>query len=159
MNFERVAELVAELTSLRYFPSDESARLAIVRMIGEMAENEDQVEWLVRRVPDLYNEWPGPLELRALFCSRLKPKDGKHAYSKIFPKGFPPAAGANNAGLITEGQKQKWIEAGATYDPGWWNREYAAAMREQVEKQKREVNKRRLLRRRPSDAEFAPGAD
>lgn len=158
MNFERVAELAAELTMLRYFPPDESARLAIVRMIGEMAENEDQVRWLVRRTLDLWNEWPGPLELRAVFCSRFKPKDGKNAYSERFVNGIPSAAVATPL-AITEGTKQKWIEAGYTYDPNWFTREYGREMREAKEKREREKREKRLLQQRPSEDEFALGAD
>jgi hypothetical protein len=158
MNFERVAELVAELTLLRFFPSDESARLAIVRMVGQMAETEEQVRWLVRRTLDLHNEWPGPLELRAVFCSRFRPKDGKNAYSEMFPGGFPePAVPA--CMRIAENQKQLWIEQGATYDPNWWEREYGAAMRQSEEKRKREDQEKRMLKRRPSEDEFALGAD
>jgi hypothetical protein len=158
MNFERVAELVAELTLLRFFPGDESARLAIVRMVGQMAENEDQVRWLVRRTLDLWNEWPGPLEFRAVFCSRFKPKDGKNAYSERFTDGLPPAV-VPDCVRIAENLKQLWIEQGATYDPGWWNREYAAAMRDSEEKRKREEQEKRMLKPRPSEDEFALGAD
>jgi hypothetical protein len=157
MNFERVAELCAELTLLRFFPSDESARLAIVRMVGEMAANEEQVRWLVRRTLDLWNEWPGPLELRAVFCSRFKPRDGKNAYSERFTNGIPAAEPSTL--LLPESQERKWIEQGYTHDPGWWCREYAAAMRDSEEKRKREAALKRALQRRLPEDEFALGAD
>ena len=56
-----------------------------------MAETEAQVEWLVNRILDLSNEWPGPLVLRQIFCSKFKPQDGIEAGSTaLFPEGPPP---------------------------------------------------------------------
>jgi len=90
MDFDRVAKAVASLKLMKFFPGDEDACLALVTDFGEMAENEEQIEWLVRRVRNLYSEWPGIHELRAVFCSRFKPKDGINAYSTQFLDGVPP---------------------------------------------------------------------
>jgi hypothetical protein len=90
MDVHNVADLTAELLVLRFFPSDDAARLGIVLLIGRMAHNEDQVRWLVRRTLDLYNEWPGPLVLRQIFCSRFPPEDGQDVFSTgAFPDGVP----------------------------------------------------------------------
>lgn len=70
---------IAELTLLKYFPQDEYAQGALVRMICEMSENDAQIDWLVKRTLSLYNEWPGPQTLRAIFCRRFKPADGIEA--------------------------------------------------------------------------------
>jgi hypothetical protein len=64
---------------LRFFPSDEYARIGIAEAISSMCANEDQVRWLVSRLPQLYNEWPGMLEVRAGFCTRHRPADGSEA--------------------------------------------------------------------------------
>lgn len=90
MDFDRVAKAVASLKLMKFFPGDEDACLALVTDLGEMAQTEEQVEWLVRRVRNLYSEWPGIHELRAVFCSRFKPKDGINAYSTQFLDGVPP---------------------------------------------------------------------
>ena len=37
----------------------------------------------------LYNEWPGPQEVRAVFCSRFKPADSIEAYSSVYMDGIP----------------------------------------------------------------------
>lgn len=89
MNFDTVADIIADLSILRFFPNEPAARLAIVRMAGEMADNEEQVRWLVRRTLNLHNEWPGPLEFRAVFCSKFRPRDGIEKHSEIYPDGIP----------------------------------------------------------------------
>jgi hypothetical protein len=90
MNFRNINDMVAELSVLKFFPSEAAARLAIVRMVGEMARSEDQIRWLIRRMTSgLYAEWPGPGELRACFCSRFPPKDGINAYSSVYLDGIP----------------------------------------------------------------------
>lgn len=90
MNPQVVTELIMELSVLKFFPSEAPARMALVRMAGEMAASEDQIRWLVKRCLVLYNEWPGPRELRALFCARFKPRDGIEVSSCVFPEGIPP---------------------------------------------------------------------
>src|ERR1035437_9823961 len=55
-----------------------------------MASTEDQVEWLVARTVALCNEWPGPVGLRQVFCSKFKPADGIEAGgTSMFPEGPP----------------------------------------------------------------------
>jgi hypothetical protein len=95
MDFQRIAEIAGGLAALKFFPVDDHARLAIMEMIGDMAENEDQVQWLVKRMLSLFNEWPGPKELRALFCSRWTPRDGLLAYTEVYTflnGGYPNPA-------------------------------------------------------------------
>lgn len=90
MNNLKVAEILEELTMLKFFPAGDYARMGILKLVCDMCETEDQVRWLVKRTIALHNEWPGPKELRAVFCSRHKPKDGINAYSEIFIDGVPP---------------------------------------------------------------------
>ncbi len=86
VNVKRAIEQIGPLALMKFFPpkSEEGARTALVGMICEMASNNEQIEWLVRRALTLYNEWPGPRELRALFCSRYKPADGIEARSTVY---------------------------------------------------------------------------
>ena len=65
--------------TLRFFPSDPEARIGIAEQFAKMASNEDQLRWLVSRLPELYTDWPGLLECRAVFCTRYKPLDGVEA--------------------------------------------------------------------------------
>ncbi len=94
MEFDHIAEIVAKLCLLKFFPNESAGRLALMEIIGGMASDEDQVRWLVKSALAIYDEWPGPRELRALFCSRWTPRDGIKAYSQIYPSdeyggGFP----------------------------------------------------------------------
>lgn len=114
VNVKKATEQIAKLALMRFFPADPSARLALVGMVCGMASTDEQVEWLVRRALAIFNEWPGPVELRALFCSRWKPRDGVEGYSTLFPateergSGFPrdPALPPPNAPLLTPGRQE-----------------------------------------------------
>jgi hypothetical protein len=77
------------LQLLRFFPASEEIMDALVDEVMSMAASEDQVKWLVKRMLSLYAEWPGPGEMRAVFCNRYKPKDGISAYSSVYPDGIP----------------------------------------------------------------------
>jgi hypothetical protein len=92
MNPETIAELCAGLTVLKFFPTDPGGRAEVMLLIGRMAHNEGQVKWLVQRLLDLYDEWPGPRTLRAVFCHKYKPADGKDLRTAIcpgYPEGLP----------------------------------------------------------------------
>ncbi len=90
MNVPRIMKAISSLKLMQFFPGDEDACLALADDLAAMAANEEQIEWAVRRVRNLYSEWPGIHELRAVFCSRFKPRDGINAYSSKFIDGVPP---------------------------------------------------------------------
>lgn len=75
-----IMNAMADMGMLRYFPSDEFTRSSIMALIRRMASTPSQVYELARRVTAHYNEWPGPLELRGVFCTFAKPADGVEAY-------------------------------------------------------------------------------
>jgi len=96
MDFDRITKAVSGLKLMKFFPSDEDALLILINDLSEMADvtnpkisAEEQIEWMVRRVRNLYPEWPGLHELRAVFCSRFKPRDGINAYSTVYLDGIP----------------------------------------------------------------------
>ncbi len=90
MNFQLVLELILEMGTLKFFPTIPNAHFALARMACEVASNEDQVRWWVKRMTTLYSEWPGPREFRAVFCAKFKPRDGIEAFgSAVFPEGIP----------------------------------------------------------------------
>jgi len=90
MNVPRIMKAIASLKLMKFFPGDEDACLALADDLAAMATTEEQIEWTVRRVRNLYSEWPGIHEVRAVFCSRFKPRDGINAYSAQFIDGVPP---------------------------------------------------------------------
>lgn len=90
LDLETVSRLVGSLALMKFFPAgDDCARAALIEMLGEMCETEDQVRWLVKRVRSLYSEWPGDCELRACYCSRFTPLDGIRVNSAVFLDGIP----------------------------------------------------------------------
>jgi hypothetical protein len=94
VDVKRAASDIAKLSLMKYFPPDPDARLALVEMICGFADDNEKIAWLVKRALAIFNEWPGPHELRALYCSRWRPADGTEAYSALFPAdeyggGFP----------------------------------------------------------------------
>ncbi len=61
---------------LKKFPEDEITRAAIMKLVDKLASTAEQVNWLSEAVINKFNWWPGPVELRSLFCMRFKPADG-----------------------------------------------------------------------------------
>jgi hypothetical protein len=92
MRWEDTAELAGEMTSLKFFPTDMDGRIAIMKLLGAMAKNQDQVRWLVGRMLTLFDEWPGPRTLRIVFCAKFKPEDGIdiRGVCPAYPDGIPP---------------------------------------------------------------------
>ncbi len=113
VNVKRAAAEIAKLSLMKYFPSDPDARAALVQIICEFADSNEKIEWLVKRALAIFKEWPGPYELRALYCSRWRPADGTEAYSALFPAdeyggGFPrdPALPARPDELLPIGKDE-----------------------------------------------------
>lgn len=90
MNFDRVMQLIGRWAgTMKFFPSEPDARIGIADEIAAMATDEEQVRWLVSRLPKLYREWPAMHEVRAVFCSKFRPKDGIEVYSETYADGIP----------------------------------------------------------------------
>ncbi len=84
MNVARAAEIIGELSMLKFFPTDKIGRTMIVKLACKMAASEEQIRWLVDRMIVLYDEWPGPKEMRACFCSKFRPADGIEANTDVY---------------------------------------------------------------------------
>lgn len=76
---EHIVEAVGKLEALRFFPDTENGHIAIMELIGRMATNHEQVDWLVRTMIDRVGSYQGTDQLRAVFCMRFKPADGIEA--------------------------------------------------------------------------------
>jgi hypothetical protein len=86
---ETASAAVSKLALMAFFPADADIRAALVWALLEMVETEEQLDWLVRRALRLYSKWPGIGEIRAIYCSKFKPKDGIEAYSTVYLDGIP----------------------------------------------------------------------
>lgn len=74
-----IAVCVTRMSILRYFPSDPLMRLELMEFIERMIWEPHQAEWLATMMLKHFNEWPGPMALRAMVCQKWKPKDGAEA--------------------------------------------------------------------------------
>lgn len=87
---------IGKLMAMPYFPVSENlVKLALLDELPEIVENDQQLDWLIRRVTHLYKQWPGLSEIRAVYCWTFKPRDGVNVYSGVYPDGIPserPAA-------------------------------------------------------------------
>jgi hypothetical protein len=70
------AQVELLLRVLGFFQADTAVAAQIARQIVKFANNEKEVEWLVDAAIERWTRWLGVPELRALFCTRFKPKDG-----------------------------------------------------------------------------------
>ena len=86
---EAAADAVSKLALMAYFPGDCDTRASLVWVLLRLVETEEQLDWLVERALQLYARWPGVGEIRALYCSRFRPRDGAETYSETYPRGFP----------------------------------------------------------------------
>jgi hypothetical protein len=125
-----VATVLSDLTALNYFPADDGGRLAVVKLVCAMASDMGQVRWLVNRVLTLFNGYPGPRDLRAVFCSRFAPADGlvvrtceyfmgKGESDGIVPAEYPPLIWSESAGAMIPAGAQKGPMCPACGGTGW----------------------------------------
>jgi hypothetical protein len=115
MDPERIASVLCELRMLPFFVATPEVLAGLVRLVGQMCENEAQVRWLVSRMTSgIYQKWPGPAEMRACFCGRYRPKDGINAYSTVFPDGLPPERTTQARAI--QAPEMRMLESGAPKD-------------------------------------------
>src|SRR5215472_7254230 len=88
---------VGKLMSMPYYPVSETlVKISLIDELPEIAGNDEQLAWLIRRVTSLYAYWPGLSEIRAVYCSKFKPRDGIEVHSGVFLDGVPSESKARN---------------------------------------------------------------
>jgi hypothetical protein len=105
---------IGRLSLMVYFPADGPSRAALAEELKRMVTYNEEAEWLAHRANQVFSNWPGVRELRALFCKRFRPKDGVEVDSKIFPEGFPSEAELGPvpvAGLLPSLTEREALEA------------------------------------------------
>ena len=81
---------VSRFGLMKFFPgSNPKSRSALAVELAALCSTDEQLSWLVQRVLGLFPEWPGPQEIRAVYCSRHKPLSGPDIASATFPEGVP----------------------------------------------------------------------
>lgn len=97
---------IDDLAMLSYFPADEGARAAIMRLLARMVPHREALGWLVRTMLDRVGAWKGPMELRGVICTRWKPADGIEAESTLI-------------GFRGEDSEAAYLEEHAQRKVGW----------------------------------------
>ncbi len=70
------------LRTLPYFPADEVAFASVMRLLEALAQRPVDLERFATVVQRQCRQWPGPVELRALWCREIgMPADGEWADS------------------------------------------------------------------------------
>lgn len=75
-----------------YVPAAGSpGRTAAAEELRSMCRNAADMLWLVKRMGQLFSEWPGARSMRAVYCSKARPLDGveTEAICEQYPEGIP----------------------------------------------------------------------
>ena len=113
MTIEAADAMVSELAgTLNFFPREPEERVGIAKQILLIVEYEEQGQWLVTRMAQLYDRWTGTHEMRACYSSKFKPKDGRSIYSAVFEDGIPSERKPQSA-LLTPAEQRLLLESGA----------------------------------------------
>jgi hypothetical protein len=75
---EKVLEVIEVMHALKYYPQDPSgvADRVLAGILRAMADSDAQLDWLSSQLLNRIGHYPGPAQIRALFCTRFKPADG-----------------------------------------------------------------------------------
>lgn len=107
---EELITAVDRMEVLRYFPSSKPARDEIASLLSEMIQTDQwgtaqsKLDWLIRALRDNVGEWPGPKELRGVYCCKFRPSDGIEAFS-VLP-GFVQDDGEERASCLSAPAKE-----------------------------------------------------
>jgi hypothetical protein len=74
-------EAVSDLGMLPFFPRESAA--SVMMLLAKLCNNRQQLRWLIDEVVNKIGTWPGPKELRGIFCTKFDPADGVDAWSEI----------------------------------------------------------------------------
>ena len=112
ITIQEAGAAVTRLALLKHFPGEAPARAELARMLQRMVATQEQLEWLIRAAINNCEDWPGPKELRGMFCQRYAPADGIEAWSTV--PGFTPSDSEARHANEIEGFKRGEIEAPRT---------------------------------------------
>jgi hypothetical protein len=105
-----ILQAVGRMSVLKFFPTDTLTRDGIMQLIAQMVTTPEQADWLGCAMVEHFNEWPGPMALRAMVSQRWMPADGRSADMQGFG-GTLEVQIENRA--ITASQQYKQITTGA----------------------------------------------
>ncbi len=143
-NGDDLKRAVGTLRLMRFSPlADADTASALMEELARMCPGLEALEWLTRRTLQLYTEWPGLRELRAVLCARFKPADRIEVFSQVYGGGIPPelptvqdlpalppghvaTADPQLDATVTKLASRKGLPAGAVVERGAGSRDGAA---------------------------------
>lgn len=106
----QIAEAVAVMGALKYFPAEATVRLVVMQLLQSMCDRNDRLDWLVKTLINHVGEWPGTAQLRALYATQWHPADGDEGPHCTIA-GFTPYD-AERARIEVEGREYQKRLAG-----------------------------------------------
>lgn len=92
---DEISLAIAGLAAIPWFPKEDGSRMMIADALARMCVDSRSSFELVRRMVDMYKEWPGVREMRICYCALVGPplsgEDLHLAISEYYPDGFGPA--------------------------------------------------------------------
>lgn len=88
---------LTKLAMLEFWPSEPAVRVEIGIFLARMCISRESLDWLTTQLVNRVGRWPGPREVRGIYCTRFPPADGENAYSEIAE--FSPEA---SEGRVTD---------------------------------------------------------
>lgn len=115
---DQAAVFVEMLVALPWFPNEGGARVAIGDELKALCAGPNEALWLVTRMGQLYERWPGTLEMRRVYASRHIPHDGvlPVGISEHFPDGIPSERPAMTAPAMKALPGERRITAAESFD-------------------------------------------
>ncbi len=83
INRSDIDKALAKMGMLQFWPADEGTRAQIGLFLAGMCGSRESLEWLTTQLLNRVGNWPGPLEVRGIYCSRFPPADRQNAYATI----------------------------------------------------------------------------
>ena len=122
---QQIEQVVADFGMLRFFPSGESERLAIMRLLRTMVGTSDELLWLRDAMVNHVGEWRGPAELRGVYCAY-----GVMTGAVLRPGGWKPADGrradSSTPGYTQHDRNSKYTELESQQAAGFFQGEPVA---------------------------------
>lgn len=79
------------ISAMKFYPTgDAGVRTEVMDLLAKMVDTQESLEWFRCLLRDRVPDWPGLAELRAIYCTARRPKDGIEGagYSRV--AGFTP---------------------------------------------------------------------
>lgn len=78
-----------------FWAAEAGGRASVMLLLAKLCNTKRELNWLVEEVVNKIGTWPGPKELRGIFCTKFDPADGIDAWCSL--PGYRPSDGEQRA--------------------------------------------------------------